>query len=286
MRKPGDDKPVETLLETLKDKGYRTGLVSTTHLTHATPAAFASHVPSRNKYEDIGRQMITCGKVDVMLGGGGKGMNPDLATEKSYKVVTDRAGLADAVADRDARVVGLFGRGHMPYEYEYMMRIDNGYDTLPHLSEMTRAAIALLQGRGNGFFLMVESGRIDHAGHVNDLRANVMETLEFDSAVRDVLAWAKDRDDTLVIVTADHETGGLSVTKPRGRGNWPEATWDSKHHSGVAVPVYAWGMGGKLFEGKLDNTDIRKRITRALAGEGQDPSADRPKKTKDKAYTP
>jgi len=150
----------------------------------------------------------------------------------------------------------------------YITRPNPAYssiDALPHLTEMTLSALAVLEAGGEGFFLMVEGGRIDHACHSNDLPRCIVETLEFDRAVWAVIEWAQGRDDVLVIVTADHECGGLKVLQSNGKGRWPDASWQHKHHTGQAVPVYAWGQGAELFVGEIDNTELVERIAKAAA---------------------
>ena len=132
------------------------------------------------------------------------------------------------------------------------------YDTIPHLSEMTSAALRVLDNDPNGFFLMVEGGKIDWAAHDNILELTVFETLEFDRAFRAAMSWAEDREDTLIVVTADHECGGLKVVKNNRRGFMPEVFWGSKDHSGANVPIYAAGQGAREFVGTIDNTDIFK----------------------------
>ncbi|MFP4054545.1 MAG: alkaline phosphatase [Phycisphaerae bacterium] len=262
LRIPGNGERLETLLEIASDRGLRTGLVSTTHLTHATPAAFGAHVVRRDHYDDIAEDLLNRSRPDLLLGGGGKGLKPDDAESAGYAVALTRRGL-QRIAERSkrpARVAGLFGEGHMPYEYEYAMRINSGYDRLPHLSEMTAFALEHLSAEESGFFLMVESGRIDHAGHTNHVHNNVMETLEFDNAVRTVLKWAAGRENVLVVVTSDHETGGMKVTGKTALGVWPEVSWASKGHTGVNVPLYATGPGARAFVGSMDNTDIFRKL--------------------------
>jgi alkaline phosphatase len=103
---------------------------------------------------------------------------------------------------------------------------------------------------------MVEGGRIDHAGHSNNIRRNVFETLEFSNSVQEVLDWVAGHDDTLVLVTADHETGGLTVLQNNGQGVFPDVSWSTTGHTGVNVPIYAWGVNAELVYGVLDNTDL------------------------------
>ena len=150
-------------------------------------------------------------------------------------------------------VSGQFGSYHLPYEY------DGGGDV--HLSDMTTTALDLLDNDADGFFMMVEGGRIDHAGHDNNLARNVYETLEFSATVTDILAWAAGRDDTLVVVTADHETGGLTILADNGPGALPTVSWSTGSHTGANVPVYAWGMNAGAFEGAMNNTDFWAAVT-------------------------
>jgi hypothetical protein len=126
---------------------------------------------------------------------------------------------------------------------------------------MAAVALDILDNDPDGFFLMVESGRIDHAGHANDLARNVGEMFEFSDTVQDVLAWAASRDDTLVLVTADHETGGLEVIADNGPGRLPVVTWSTDYHTGVDVPVYGWGPHANLLPATMDNTDFFDLIT-------------------------
>jgi alkaline phosphatase len=159
----------------------------------------------------------------------------------------------------------------MPWEYDYynptviLFPLDEifnmpNYNTIPHLSEMTSSALRVLDNDSDGFFLMVEGGKIDWAGHDNIIEHCVFETLEFDRAFRAVMKWAKDRDNTLIEVTSDHECGDLKVVKGNRRGTMPDVFWGSKKHTGINVPVYATGQGAEEFTGVIDNTDIFKII--------------------------
>lgn len=142
-----------------------------------------------------------------------------------------------------------------------MRGTDDGYDTLPHLSEMTATALDLLDNDSDGFFLMVEGGRIDHAGHSNNIRRNVFETIEFSNSLQEVFDWAADRDDALILVTADHETGGLTVLENNGQGNFPTVSWSTTGHTAANVPIYAWGVNAELVYGVMDNTDLFNVVT-------------------------
>ena len=249
MALPGDGSELETLLERFQARGKRVGLVTTTYITHATPAGFGAHEPKRGNLAEIAADLLGQTRPNVLLGGGGNGMSPEAAREAGYTVVTDRAGLKALDLSSETYVSGQFGDSNLPFEYD-------GTGALPGLAEMTAAALDLLEEDPDGFFLMVEGGRIDHAGHANDLIRNLHETLGFDQAVRTAVAWAKDREDTLVVVTADHETGGLQVVKDLGPGREPEVTWSTKGHTPMKVPVYAWGCGAQRFETVDDNTEV------------------------------
>lgn len=246
---PGDGSRLPTILERSAAEGRRVGLVTTTHATHATPAAFGAHQPSRENYDEIAWDYLTDSKPDVLFGGGGYGLSKAAAVFAGYPVVTARNELLAVDPGSTDRLWGLFGHAHLPYEHE-------GLGSAPHLSEMTRTALAVLERDPDGFFLMVEGGRIDHACHSNDLARAVKETIEFANAVRAAYEWAKERDDTLILVTADHETGGLSVKKNLGAGKLPEVAWATKDHTGANVFLYAWGTGSERISGTIDNTQV------------------------------
>ena len=257
---PGDGRDLPTILEQFKQMGRSTGLVTTTYITHATPAAFAAHVPSRDKNDLIAQDYLQRTRPDVMLGGGVGALPPAAAQAAGYTVVTSRDELRSDQSVHADRLCGLFGNGHLPYEHDLKAA---GGDTrvTPSLAEMTQAALMVLERNPNGFFLMVEGGRIDHAGHMkndepNKLAYNVQETLAFAEAVESVMAWARHRNDTLVIVTADHETGDLKVIADRGPGQLPEVKWGGTGHTGVRVPVYAWGVGAHAVPDIMDNTEL------------------------------
>jgi alkaline phosphatase len=275
--------PIKTILEILQEKGKATGLVTTVPITHATPAGFGAHNRTRNNYRDIANDYMTQTRPNILFGAyykNGQGMTVEKAKQGDYLVATTRQQMLDLVGPIDNNstevfyFAGLFCPEEMPYEYDYYQKIPipldetetvPDYDTIPHLSEMTSTALKVLDNDSDGFFLMVEGGKIDKASHKNIIERTIYETLEFDRAFREVMAWAKDRDDTIIIVTADHECGGLKVVNYRGKGSMPEVLWSSRYnsvkdHTGVNVPIYATGQGAREFTGVIDNTDIFKII--------------------------
>lgn len=253
-----DKTPYCSILEALADTGRRTGLVATSQITHATPASFAAHVTSRNDQAGIAPQLLD-NRVDVLLGGGGKywqgteagGIRTDgrdvlnEARNAGYQVAETREGMSRF---KRTPVLGLFGKDGL-----------TTFAPEPSLPEMSRTAIELLSGgNGKGFFLMIEGSQIDWAAHANDTDRVVRQTLLFDMAVREAIEFAKRDHHTLVIVTADHETGGLKLEAEDNAS--PKACWTSGGHTAAHVPVYAFGPGAKRITGVLDNTDIPRCI--------------------------
>ena len=252
---PGDGAELRTVLEEAADRGKRTGLVSTTSITHATPAAFGAHETSRANRTQIAQDYLTQTRPNVLFGGDGSMAGAGAA---GYAVVDDAAGLHALDADSAALVSGQFATGHMTYELDRDLTT-----TQPHLSEMTAAALGILDNDPDGFFLMVEGGRIDHAAHANDIERTVQEVLEFSRAVETAMDWvaASAALDTLVLVTADHETGGLAVTADNGVGQYPDVTWTTTGHAAARVPIYGWGTNGWLIAPLMDNTGVYAVMT-------------------------
>lgn len=252
---------METSLEHLAKRCKWTGLIATSYINHATPAVFAAHNQTRTDLEGIAQEMFTRTRPNLLFGGTAAGIDAQMAASNGYTVVTDRQSLQKIDMDNVEYVSGQFAEGHMAYEYDYLIGATDFYDSAPRLSEMTAQALNILGKHDHGFFLMVEGGRIDHAGHENHIRRAVLETLEFDRAIESALSWAGSRNDTLIIVTADHETGGLAVKRNLGAGEFPDVSWSTGGHTSDLVPVYAWGPHGDLVVGELDNTDIFRITT-------------------------
>jgi len=209
-----DSNSVKTVLEVAQSRGMATGLVSTSSITHATPAAFASHVPDRNMEWEIARQLAGA-DVNVLLGAGRRFFDPSrrpdsldllstLATRYSY--VETAAELASLQTKELDRLLGLFTVGDMPAA---PLRS-------PTLPDMTRAALEVLDHDPEGFFLMVEGSQPDWLGHDHEpLDAIAAEMLDLDRAIGVALEYQKGHPETLIVVTADHETGGLAIQQAR-----------------------------------------------------------------------
>lgn len=262
----GERRPVEVAVELAHRLGARAGIVSTAALPNATPAGFSSHAPNRFDYTRIAASMMQV-RPDVMLGGGSlylQGYLPLLAAD-GFTFAHNAAGLRAPAAH--GRLLGLFSPDHMTYV------ADRPEDTAePTLAQMTARALEVLDPAPGGFFLMVEGAKIDLASHANNLLRAVTETAAFDEAVGVVLQWAANRPDTTVIVTADHETGELSVTEDRGPGQLPGATWSRGNHSNRLVDVFATGAAAEALDGQtLPNRWVHSVLSAALTNQPPEP---------------
>jgi len=278
-----DGRELTTVLECLARRGKWTGLVTTVPITHATPAAFAAHSDGRYDTSKIADDYFERSRPNVLFGAysaNGEGVTETEARSAGYAVVRTRDELADFARRADGaadppHVSGQFAAGQLPFESDgatHTAAPDVTYETAPHLTEMTRAALEILARGPDGFFLMVEGGAIDWGCHENRLDRTVGETVEFAKAFQAVLDWAAGRTDTLVLVTADHECGGLKVLRPAPQGQLPEVVWNAKGHTGAAVPLYALGPGAERFDGVVDNTDLFA----VMAGEAPPPAGPLP----------
>ncbi len=259
-----DGTRLKTILQACRDSGMRTGLIATSTITHATPAVFASHVIKRTKYSEIALQLLQ-NKVDVLFGGGRSHFLPKSkggsrsdgrnllleAKMQGYSTIFNQLELENTKA---LPVLGLFQKNSLTTV--------PGKD--PSLARLTVKAIQLLKEDSRGFFLMVEGSRIDWGCHANDIHDSTRQTLLFDSAVMASLNFAKSNGNTLVIVTADHETGGLSVNWGSVKGKGIQAGWTSKGHTANPVMIFAYGPGQEQFSGVFENTEVPRKIGKIL----------------------
>ncbi len=241
---PGSGSSLPTILEYFQSRGLKTGAVTTTAVTHATPAAFLSHVEDRNQYEAIAYQYFNITQPTLIIGGGGAsyGITEGRVTGGGYTLLSSLTQPLPA-----GKLAYIRGEGHLPYEYD----IDSSEIGL---SDMTDAALSVLEEEP-GFFLLIEGGRIDHAAHSNDLKRVIGEVEELNRTVDLILSWASSRSNVTVIVTADHETGGLA-TSGGGKDTYPEATWSTGGHTSSSVPFFVWGKDAEKFSSVEDNTEF------------------------------
>jgi alkaline phosphatase len=223
-----NDKPLKSILMASKNKGMATGLVSTARITHATPASFGSNVPDRGMENEIAAQYLE-NEIDYLVGGGARhflpGNNENSKREddrnlfeefanKGYEVFesnNETAAFRDYKPQAGDQVLYTPTMSHVSYE------IDRDNELVPSIAEMTKKGIELLSQDEDGFFMMVEGGRIDHAAHDNDVAATIHDTLAFDDAVKTAYKFYLEHpNETLIIVAGDHETGGLGLNSSQG----------------------------------------------------------------------
>tara|TARA_B100000242_G_scaffold119679_1_gene83857 strand:- start:1764 stop:3086 length:1323 start_codon:yes stop_codon:yes gene_type:complete len=282
-----DNKILENFTEIIDRYGYVSSLISTSEITHATPAAYASHVDLRWKTDEISLQMMESNVMTILGGGrhfflpedlGGKrsdGLNLLEQMESSRMVMTEKKELDSFDHSDLGKVVGLFADEALRDKEKPENHVFE-----PSSSEMLNFAInrseKFNENGCKGFFIMLEGSQVDWAGHANDLNYLKREMQDFDEAVELALDYAIQNPDTLVIATADHETGGLLIESSSPTDyTAPEVKFSFNtgigygSHTGVPVPVYAYGPGSENFTGTLDNTDIFYAMLEAVKMDGR-----------------
>lgn len=256
-------KKQETLLEEAEDKGYATGLIATSTITHATPASFIAHQPDRKLEEEIAADFLKT-DIDLFIGGGMKYFarrkkdDRDLVAELKAKGYT----IADYF-NQDLSEVTMDPSTPMAYftSDDKPIPAVEGRDYLALASER---GLSFLKARSEkGFFVVIEGSQIDWGGHANNSRYIITEMLDFDKAIAKVLEFAKNDGQTLVVITADHETGGFSINKGSVRDSLI-TSFTSDYHTLELIPVFAFGPGSELFSGIYENTDIHDKIRAAM----------------------
>jgi alkaline phosphatase len=263
-----DSTVLVTLLEHARAAGKSTGIVCTSSLTDATPASFAAHVPLRYNYRDIAEWYVS-GAAEVFVGGGRKYFEPEVDSSGNYDRSEDvvsmlkRAGydvtydLGSFLSSGAGRIAGLLSPEDMP-------RLFEGRDP-QYLARATAKALEVLSRNRKGFVLMVEGSEIDDAGHSNSTSMVTEEVLDLDRAVAVAYDFALKNGNTLIVVTADHETGGMSITAGDLEKKEVTGSFSFKGHSGVMVPVFAYGPGAIEFTGIQENTDLFHDFFRLLS---------------------
>jgi alkaline phosphatase len=256
-----DSVSVNSILEIAHKNGLATGIVVTSSVTDATPASFVAHVINRGYYEDIAKAYLN-GTVDVFMGGG-EGNFRDRLDSADLTIMLKKQGF-DVIYSIDSlkksssrKIAGLLAKGNMP-------TVRNG--RVGVLSEMTRKAIETLSKNNNGFFLMVEGSLIDKCAHKKNLPEVLLETIDMDDAVGVAKDFADKNKQTLIVVTADHETGGLALINGDMKNYQVAGTFiESGYHTGVMIPIYSYGLGAKEFTGIHENTFFFNKFLKLLA---------------------
>lgn len=251
---------VSNLVEIAHRNKLSAGVVSTSAVTHATPASFVAHNISRNNYEEIALDFVKT-KPDVFIGGGkdhfmnrrdGKDLVAELRSE-GYDVVLSVEELLEI--EGSTKLAGLLADVHLP-------TIAEGRGDV--LSYATLKALETLQQNQRGFFLMIEASQIDWAAHDHDTKYIVEETIDLDRTLGVVLDYAEQVGETLVLVTADHETGGMTLVGGSTKDGSVSASFSVGGHTGTPVPIYSFGPSSYQFTGIYDNTELFKKIKKIL----------------------
>ncbi|MBN2523814.1 MAG: alkaline phosphatase [Bacteroidales bacterium] len=252
-----DSISLKTILELAEENGLSTGMVVTCEMTHATPASFIAHQPSRYDTLNIAADYVGSG-IDIFIGGGRRHFEErtdslnisDLLREEGYSIVYD----LESVKEDSATNIGCFIADNHPLS---VMEGRGDY-----LTEATRIALDKLKTNAQGFFIMVEGSQIDWGGHSNNFSFQISETIDFDKAVGEAMNFADEHPGTLVVVTADHETGGLALVDGDISNGQVEAKYSSDNHTAVMVPVFAYGTGAEIFSGIYENTELFHKMLR------------------------
>lgn len=248
-----------SIMHDARAHGKATGLVVGCELTDATPAAFALVHPNRNEHEAIAAKYLAA-PIDFMYAGGAQyftqRQDHQNLLEKwqrlGYQVATTPAQAAALTGPKAVALLAPGGPKPVAERTAAYMRL--GVDK----------ALEILGQKKDGFFLMIEGSQIDDAGHFNNATYNVQEVLDFDQQVGRAFAFAAANGETLVVVTADHETGGYSLVEGDAQAGKVVANFASHQHTAVMVPVFAYGPGSELFTGMYQNTDLYFRLKQAL----------------------
>jgi len=254
-----DNTAVPSIVEIAHKSGLATGVLSTSAITHATPASFVAHNSGRGNYEDIAADFLN-GTVDVFIGGGenhfrsrkdGKDLAIDLKAQM-YDVVYS---MDELIASSSPKIAGLLAKEHMPTVLEGRKGV---------LEAMTSKAIATLSKDKDGFFMVVEGSMIDWGAHENNISYTLAETLDMDKAIGVALDFAMKNRETLIVVTADHETGGLTIPGENVKEDKIITNFSTTGHTAVMVPIFSYGPGAEEFSGINENTFFLDRFLKLL----------------------
>jgi alkaline phosphatase len=264
-----DTLAMETILEEAESKNLKTGLVATSTIEHATPASFIAHNASRQNYEEIALDFLVT-DTEIFIGGGQKSFErrkmddrnlSDELRAKGYTVIS--------YVDKEINEIDMTGVEKLMYYTAdgSPLPVSQGRDYLNPAADL--AINHLNKNNDNGFFLMIEGSQIDWGGHANDANWIITEMIEFDKTIGAVLDFAEKDGNTLVIVTADHETGGFAIQKESKMDSLSTA-FTSDYHTGDMIPVFAYGPGADMFRGIYENTAIYDKMRAAFGWEGKE----------------
>ncbi len=252
---------VKTILEECEERGLETGLVATSTIVHATPASFIAHNEYRKNYEEIAEDFLTT-DIDIFIGGGKKYFDRRNDERRLDNELRNKGYLVSSFLEKEIEDLTVNSDEKLAYftADDDPLPVMQGRD---YLLPASKLAIKQLEDAEKGFFLMIEGSQIDWGGHANNEEYIVSEMLEFDKVIGVVLDWAEQDKETLVIVTADHETGGFAIN----RGTTYDkivAGFTTTKHTADLIPVFAFGPGSDAFRGIYHNTEIYHKMKQAL----------------------
>lgn len=255
-----DGSAVESLMEQAQSKNMATGVVVTTYLQHATPAAFYAHIASRHEYATISEQLLNS-RLDVAIGGG-----MEFFEERYGSTCKAKKAIAESGFEYVSTMKKLNKGDNATRTLALVADKEVGADSGDYLAEATSKALEMLEERGgeHGFVLMVEGSLIDGMGHGNDAKAQQREMLSFMQAIEVAVDYASEHPDTLVVVTADHSTGGLTIVSAEADFTLSEQgveyRWTTKGHSGEMIPIYLYGAGAEHINGIMENSELGAKL--------------------------
>ena len=245
----------KSILEICKEKGYKTALIATSSIVHATPASFYAKENSRYNYENIALQLRNH-NIDIFIGGGSK----YFTTRKDERNLINEMSEYEFIKSLDELEKSISTKvGYFTY-FDEPPSILNGRPA--NLDLITRTILNKLSLNKSPFIVVIEGSQIDWGGHDNDSKMVLSEFIDFDSAVKEALEFAKNDGNTLVVVTADHETGGMSLNG--GEINNVNIKFNTKSHTGTMVPVFSFGPSSETFSGIYENTQIFYKLRESI----------------------
>ena len=245
------------LVEILSKKGYSTAVISTSSVTHATPASFYAHVEKRKEHIKIAEQLLLS-EIDYFAGGGKKYF-PELSKKFTQKemVTKEQFLISSSFPIKEKELAAAKKVGYLLAE-DGMPTMEEGRKDF--LTQATKEAITFLEAKGKPFFIMVEGSQIDWGGHANNTQYVLSEFLDFDATVGECFEKQKENANTLLVVTGDHETGGLALATKGSSYHEIETTFATKGHTAMLIPVFAAGVGAERFSGMYENTEVFSKI--------------------------
>ncbi len=266
-----DSTNYKTFVEYAEENKKATGIVVTSTVTHATPACFYAHYPRRyDANEAISEQFVNSG-VDVLIGGGKKYFETRKDGRNLLQELTEKGYTIPDTLTSNFDTKEIFKLAYLYSPTQPGKRVFSEGDEAPSrgpiLPLATQKAIDVLKKDTNGFFLLVEGSQIDWGGHNNDSEYIINEMLDFNESIKIALDYADQNGETLVIITADHETGGYAIIEGELDGSSLTVGFSTKHHSASMIPVFAYGKGAKNFSGIYDNTQIFYKMMEAFGND-------------------